>query len=111
MDGIICGELRDDQLLGELVAKGLPVVLISPSLENLAVDTVEVDNFGGAMQGMRHLLELGHRRIAFIGGPPGSIPSRQRQAGYREALTASGITPSDALESSRGGGSKMGTRR
>lgn len=102
VDGIICGELRDDQLLGELVAKGLPVVLISPSLENLAVDTVEVDNFGGAMQGMRHLLELGHRRIAFIGGPPGSIPSRQRQAGYREALTASGITPSDALESSRG---------
>lgn len=105
VDGIICAELRDAAFLDLLTATGLPVVLISPSVDwpaSYVVDAVEMDNVSGAMQATRHLLELGHRRIAFIGGPVGSVPSRQRRMGYREALSAFGIPPSDTLECSRG---------
>lgn len=101
VDGFICAELRSAWLLKELVATGLPVVLISPSVDDAlayAVDAVEMDNVGGALQATRHLLQLGHERIAFIGGSPGSAPSKQRRIGYREALAAAGIAPGDSPE-------------
>lgn len=97
VDGIICGELRRPEFLEELQETGLPVVLVSPSVATREVDVVEVDNEGGAMLGVAYLAELGHRRIAFIGGNPESLPSRQRMAGYLEGLERVGIGPDEAL--------------
>lgn len=98
VDGMICGEVREEATVRRMAASGLPVVLVSPSLDTPATDTVEVDNLGGAMEGVRHLIELGHRRIAFVGGPPGSLPSRQRSLGYRRALKEAQIPLDEALE-------------
>jgi LacI family transcriptional regulator len=47
---------------------------------------------------MRHLLELGHRRIAQITGPRGWVATEDRRRGYRAALAAAGILPEPALE-------------
>lgn len=49
------------------------------------------DNLGGAKAMTRHLLELGHRAIGFIDGPPGFPPSVERAAGYQAALREAGV--------------------
>ena len=102
IDGVICGELRDEGTRRRIVTAGLPVVLVSPSVAAPGVDVVEVDNAGGALAGVRHLIELGHRRIAFIGGPPASLPSQQRQSGYQRALEEAGIAAHESLQRTPG---------
>lgn len=98
VDGLICGEVREEETVRRITSGGLPVVLVSPSVDAPGVDVVEVDNVGGASMGVRHLIELGHRHIAFVGGPPGSLPSRERGLGYRRALEEAGIPLRDSLE-------------
>ena len=66
----------------------LPVVLINPALPLDGVPSVGVDNHGGALAMMRHLLDAGHRRIAFIAGPADNVDARERLRGYHEALAA-----------------------
>ncbi len=73
-------------------AAGLPCILVDgvhPSLPSIAVDDVA----GGEMA-TRHLIELGHRRIALIGDPPPEFRfdwSRDRTRGYEQALSRAGI--------------------
>lgn len=61
---------------------------------------VLVDNYAGAASAVEHLIELGHRRIGYIGGNPRSYPTNlsideQRLAGYRDTLKKFQITPVD----------------
>ncbi|MGH2868016.1 MAG: LacI family DNA-binding transcriptional regulator, partial [Solirubrobacteraceae bacterium] len=51
------------------------------------------DNRGGARMVTQHLLSLGHRSIAMIGGPPHIRTSRERELGYRDAMEAAGAAP------------------
>jgi LacI family transcriptional regulator len=55
------------------------------------------DNRGGAEAATAHLVELGHRRIAFIDGPPHVLTSRDRLQGYRDGLEAAGLPFDPAL--------------
>lgn len=82
---------------------GLSVVVVDP-LNPLDGDTVSVGstNFAGGVQATRHLLELGHRRIAYAGGPSNSAPSRERLQGYRSALEAAGVPLDGDLVVERG---------
>ncbi|MFI6423764.1 LacI family DNA-binding transcriptional regulator [Promicromonospora sp. NPDC050880] len=79
-------------------ALGLSVVLIDP-IDPLDDEVVSVGstNFTGGMQATRHLLDLGHRRIAFAGGHPGSMASRERLQGYLSAMSAVGAPVDPAL--------------
>lgn len=54
---------------------------------------ISVDHYHGAGLAARHLLDLGHRRIGYIAGPSDTPVSRQRLAGFRDALAAQGIAP------------------
>ncbi|WP_161882138.1 LacI family DNA-binding transcriptional regulator [Deinococcus alpinitundrae] len=85
-----------------LRALSLPVVVIAPgtqaSAEQQHFPSVDADHYSGARQAMQHLLSLGHRRIAFIGGPPHLTPSRERLRGYREGLLTASIAPDAALQ-------------
>ena len=58
---------------------------------------VETDDQGGSYQMTRHLLELGHKRIAFLCGPPGAPWALERVQGYRRALREEQIEPDDRL--------------
>lgn len=88
-------------------ATGLPLVLVDHYLPDLPqpVDAVLADNFQGARLAMEHLFEMGHRQIAFIGGPaaPGPHPSyaiysiQQRWASYCMALLDHGLSVNYAL--------------
>lgn len=86
VDGIICCELRNQKFLEQLRATQLPLVLVSPSIMLKTVDIVEIDNKQGAIDSVNHLISLGHKHIAFIGGSPNSRPSKEREAGYIHAL-------------------------
>jgi LacI family transcriptional regulator len=77
-----------DALLAPFEASNA-VVRLSPSDDDRPF--LAPDNKGGATQMTRHLLELGHRTIGFVEGPPGFPPSAERAAGYAAALTEAGI--------------------
>lgn len=73
----------------------MPVVLMNPALAVERLPAVGVDNHGGAMAMMRHLVAAGHRRIAFIAGPEDNFDASERLRGYRDALAqlAPGVQP------------------
>jgi LacI family transcriptional regulator len=58
---------------------------------------VESDDLGGSYQMTRHLLELGHKRIAFLTGRTGAPWAQERLEGYRRALREEQIEPDDRL--------------
>ena len=70
----------------------IPYVVVDP-VQPQGPDTpsVSVDNRAGARSAVEHLLGLGHRRIAMIGGPDSRLFCRSRLAGYRDALAAAGL--------------------
>lgn len=82
-----------------LAAAGLPYVLIDPAgeLPSPSVATVGATNWAGGISATRHLLSLGHRRIAAIGGPPTMLCSRARLAGYSSELASWGIATDPEL--------------
>lgn len=85
--------------LTTLEALGLPVVTVG--VEAGGWDCVRIDDLSAATTATEHLLALGHRRIAYIGGNPArdvhaSTP-RDRQTGYERALASAGVPPDPAL--------------
>ncbi|MEJ1160011.1 LacI family DNA-binding transcriptional regulator [Prosthecomicrobium sp. N25] len=77
---------------------GLATVLIARDLPDLAeTPTVRGDDASGMRMAVEHLIGLGHRRIAFVGGRSQSSSGRERRRGYEEALEAAGIAVDPAL--------------
>jgi LacI family transcriptional regulator len=64
----------------------LPAVLINTHVPGADYPVLSIDNYGGAMAMMEHLIAAGHRRIAFICGPENNFDARERLRGYRDAL-------------------------
>lgn len=97
--GALCVlHLPDSRELHRLAAARIPLVAIDPPAEPTnAIRSVGTTNWQGGMSATRHLLELGHRRIAAIGGPSGLWSSRARLDGYRTAMRAAGLGPDEDL--------------
>jgi LacI family transcriptional regulator, galactose operon repressor len=75
--------------LDALTRAGLPLVVLDPTnLPHSDVNSVGSTNFAGGVAATRHLLDFGHRRIAYLGGPPGAAVSQARVHGYRAAMEA-----------------------
>jgi LacI family transcriptional regulator len=72
------------------VAK-IPAVVIAPDEDFGYGLRMTADNMGAGRLAAQHLVELGHRRIAFLGGPRSSLDARDRLAGIEEVLAAHGI--------------------
>lgn len=79
---------ESDYYLERLARRGTVVVLIGRHLTHPLVDTVTSDTRSGATAAMTHLIELGHRRIAYLGGPQVSQGSRFDV--YRQMLIDAG---------------------
>lgn len=69
----------------------IPTVLLNSSITDSNHDSVNIDNIGGAKQVMKHLIELGHRRIAIIKGDRGNEDAVDRLAGYLAAFREANI--------------------
>lgn len=83
--------------LNELARSGLPLVVLDPlHLPDSRVNSVGATNFAGGLAATRHLLSLGHRRIAYLGGPALAVCNQARMHGYRAAMEAEGAPVPDA---------------
>ncbi len=88
---VICPAVHSDPREIAALTEGLPVVFAMRRLDGGRGSVVVPDNRAGALAAVRHLIALGHRRIAFLGGLPGMIVGEERIAGYRDALKEAGI--------------------
>lgn len=94
VDGVILTTPWNEnaQLHAELRERGMPFVLLPapPESDEAGVRSKDAE---GAAELTRHLLELGHRRIALLGGQPGIDLTRIKVAGFEAALREVGIDP------------------
>jgi LacI family transcriptional regulator len=87
--------IADDRLL--VLSSKLPIVAIGRTVAGLESRCVRVGNEEGGYKATRHLLDLGHRRIAHIVGLPWHPDAIARRAGYERALADAGIAPDPGL--------------
>lgn len=92
ISGLIISPLqRKWDYLKLLKARKIPFVLICASARDKC-DCIDVDNVDGAYNAVNHLINLGHKKIAYIGrGLLHAHPASQRLRGYKKALADSGI--------------------
>jgi LacI family transcriptional regulator len=84
---------EDTAALEALRDLGAPVVGINAYPGRRAISRVAVDQAGGMANAVRMLAEKGHRRIAFLPGPPGNLGAEERLKGFREAVAEQGLEP------------------
>jgi len=75
-----------------LIAGDIPMVAICEAIPGAAIPQVEVQNREAARQAVEHLVALGHRRIAYLAGPPDNILEHERRGGFNEGLSAAGLS-------------------
>lgn len=97
VDGVIVlnGRLTDAALKN--YAKSLPIVVTGRAVKAPGLVGLSPDNVEGARLATKHLIDLGHRQIAFITGDPRHPDAMDRAKGYRKALEAAGIAYDPAL--------------
>jgi len=82
----------------ELKRCGTPVVLLGPTAPFCEpFSSVETDDRPASHALGKHLIELGHKRIAFLAGPPAAPWAQARRAGYHQALRDAGLKDDDNL--------------
>ncbi len=99
VDGFIMATARrDDSLVADAVAAGVPVVLVNRTVDRKGVQAVVPDDRGGIEQVIDHLVDLGHREIGYVAGPQDVSTGYLRYRGFVEAmeshdlpLTAGGV--------------------
>ena len=74
----------------DVLQTGIPMLTIDRVVEGLKTDSVTINNIDAAYQATSHLINLGHRDVAFIGGPENMSTARLRQLGYLEAMKDAG---------------------
>jgi LacI family transcriptional regulator, kdg operon repressor len=103
VDGLIIFPTgQNNDLYKTMVRQGYPVVFVDRKVENLEVFSVITDNTDSTYKAVQHVIEKGHRNIAFVVQPLTVSTRIDRLAGYKQALTDAGleIKPDFIIESS-----------
>lgn len=99
-DGLIFNPLTlgSDEMVTQKVAT--PLVLIGEQVESTRFDHVVIDNIGATREAVEHLLGLGRRRIAVIGGEDGgwTRTTSLRAEGFRQTLEQAGLEPNPEFQ-------------
>lgn len=94
VDGlIVLSPYMNAATLTASMAGRTPVLLMNGGAMDAERPSIVIDNRGGAITAVEHLLGLGRRRIAHISGPTGNLEAEARLSGYAEALAGTGILP------------------
>ncbi|MCX4552597.1 LacI family transcriptional regulator [Streptomyces sp. NBC_01387] len=97
VDGLIVIPAGDDhRYLEPEIAAGVATVFVDRPAGKIDADMVLSDSFGGARDGVAHLIAGGHRRIGFIGDQPRIHTATERLRGYHAAMTEADLTVEDA---------------
>jgi LacI family transcriptional regulator len=95
VDGFVTATARfEHELLDEIAALGVPLVLVNRRLEDGGLPSATADDRAGVRLAVEHLVALGHRRIAHLAGPQDVSTGRRRREGFREAMEAAGLDAS-----------------
>lgn len=115
VDGIILAPAVENEDAPLAIKRShMPIVLVDRDTSDQSLDCVLVDNEGGAVRAAAYLHDLGHRRIAIIGGPLANTPGRARHDGFIAALAARGLVvpePYRAVADFRESGGDAAMRR
>jgi len=88
---LVASATVEDDLLRELARGTAPVVAVNRRIAG-AVGSIVVDDAAGARMATQHLIDLGHRHITHVSGPPAMDTSVRRQQGYERAMRDAGLT-------------------
>ncbi len=92
VDGlIVLSPHLDAANLAANLAGQLPVLLMNGGALDAGRPSIVVDNHGGAVTAVEHLLACGRRRIIHISGPAGNLEAESRLSGYLEAMADAGL--------------------
>ena len=99
VEGVLIAPVGDGSRphLRLLTRNSVPFVLIDRSIAGFDCDLVQGDSIAGANQLVKHLIELGHRRIGMVTEGLDVSTARDRLQGYRDALVSSGLAFDEAL--------------
>ena len=94
VDAVVIYDVEDDDLRPEaLLARHVPFVAFGHTREGLDRYTwVDVDNEAGSARAVEQLVDLGHRRIGFVGMPQGHTIGDRRAEGWRQAIRGHGLS-------------------
>jgi LacI family transcriptional regulator len=97
VDGIILlsGRISDEAVVR--FSNRRPIVSTGRNIHTAKAIGFKIDNEYGAFIAVNHLIEMGHRRIAFVAGPENNTDAGERLKGYMRALTEAGIAIDDNL--------------
>jgi LacI family transcriptional regulator len=100
IDGLLISYSKETTDFGhftKLMELEYPIVFFDrlPEIENSV--NVTVDDYNGAFQAVKHLIEQGYKRIAHLAGPKNLAISKKRKEGYSDALKDSGIPVDERL--------------
>ncbi|MBT6286497.1 MAG: LacI family DNA-binding transcriptional regulator [Rhodospirillaceae bacterium] len=98
VDGLILATARrDDPIIAECIAEGLPLVLVNRSADTDGVSSIVNDDALGIALAVRHLKSLGHTHIAHIAGPRSLSTGEARRRSFLEAMKSEGLDADEAL--------------
>jgi LacI family transcriptional regulator len=89
---VLFGGVSNETAISACRAAGVPFVVVNRDSADRDVPSVGSDNEGGGYDATRHLIRLGHTRIAFITGPAGRPDADGRYQGYRRAMEEAGLS-------------------
>jgi len=113
VDGVFLTDLhQDDRRIALVQELELPAIAVGAPSPATPVPSVGIDDRVGVHEAVTHLLSLGHKRIAFVGGTPGYVHSASRLDAWREAHAQAGVAPgpTDAGDFTAAGGAAATTR-
>ncbi len=93
IDGILLASApgKDTSHIQSTIQAGISIVCLDRSVPGIKTDSVLLDNVRGGQECVRHLIQVGHRRIAIIAGPLKLQTGRERLRGYEDALREADI--------------------
>lgn len=97
VSGLLVAPIAPDQSYLAAWQEHTPIVFLDREPTGVDGDVFVEDDLGGAAVATRHLIELGHRRIAFLGADDAVVTTSRRLEGYRQAHRAQGVPLDDAL--------------
>jgi DNA-binding LacI/PurR family transcriptional regulator len=106
VDGVLVADLRVDDPRPETLAEiGLPAVTLGRPSGRRTVPAVVLDDRPGVIAAVEHLVDLGHKRIAFVGGPEEFLHARSRRAAWQTTLDGFALSPGLVGDGDFGGAS------
>lgn len=98
VDGVlisVSSETGDLEHIHHFIERGMPIVFFDRVEKNVNAHTVISDNYKGAFEATKHLIDNGYKRIAFIGNKDNLSIIKERKQGYIDALQNAGLPQKD----------------